>query len=38
LLWVFGCPAYYHVKEDKFDPKTRKGVFIGLKKVKGYKI
>jgi len=38
-LWVFGCPAYYHVKKDKLGPRTRKGVFIILKKeVKGYKI
>jgi len=38
-LRVFGCPAYYLVKEDKLDPKVKKGVFIGFKKeVKGYKI
>jgi len=39
LLQVFGCPAFYHVKEDKLDPKARKNVFVGFKKrVKGYKI
>jgi len=38
-LQVFGCPAYYHVKEDKLDPRVRKGVFVGFKKrVKCYKI
>ena len=38
-LQVFECSAYYHVKEDKLDPKTRKYVFVGFKKgVKGYKI
>ena len=38
-LQIFGCPAYYHVKEDKLDPRARKHVFIGFKKgVKGYKI
>jgi len=20
-LWVFGCPTYYHVKEDKLEPR-----------------
>ena len=38
-LWVFGCLAYYHIKEDKLDLKTRKCVFVRFKKVvKGYKI
>ena len=38
-LCVFGCPAYYHVKEDKLDPRARKSVFVGFKKgVKCYKI
>ena len=38
LLRVFGCPAFYHVKKDKLDPKKKKGVFIGFKKgIKGYK-
>jgi len=34
LLWVFDCPAYYHVKKDKLGPRARKGVFIGFKKGK----
>ena len=34
-----GCPTYYHIKEDKLDPRARKCVLIGFKKgVKGYKI
>ena len=38
-LRVFGCPAYYHIKEDKLDPRAKKGVFVGFKKgVKGYEI
>ena len=31
-LKVFGCPTYYHVKEDMLDPKAKKGVFVGFKK------
>jgi len=31
LLWIFGYPTYYHVKEDKLDPRAKKGVFIGFK-------
>ena len=39
LLRVFECLAYYHVKEDKLDPRAKRGVFVGFKKgVKGYKI
>ena len=31
--------AYYHVKEDKLDPREKKGVFVGFKRrIKGYKI
>ena len=31
--------GYYHVKEDKLDPRVKKGVFEGFKKgIKGYKI
>jgi len=32
LLRVFGCPTYYHVKEDKLDPKAKKTVFVEFKK------
>ena len=39
LLQVFGCPAYYYVKEDKLDPRAKKGLFVGFKKgIKGFKI
>ena len=39
LLRVFGCPAYYHVKKDKLDPRAKKGLFVGFKKgINGYKI
>ena len=38
-LWVFDCPAYYHVKEDKLDSLARKDVIVWFKKgVKGYKM
>ena len=38
-LRVFDCPAYYHVKEDKLDPRAKKGVFVGFKRgIKSYKI
>jgi len=38
-LWIFDCPAYYHIKEDKLDPRAKKSMFIGFKKdVKGNKI
>jgi len=38
-LRVFERPAYYHIKEDKLDPRARKGVFVGFNKgVKSYKI
>jgi len=36
---IFGCPACYHIKEDKLDPKVNKEVFLEFKRgVKGYKI
>ena len=39
MLRVFGCPAYYHVKDDKLDPRAKKGVFVSFKKgIKGFKI
>jgi len=38
-LKVFSCPAHYHTKEDKLDPRAKKGVFVGFKRgIKGYKI
>ncbi|GFZ02006.1 hypothetical protein Acr_15g0006150 [Actinidia rufa] len=29
-LHIFGCPAYFHVKEDKLDPKAKKAIFVGF--------
>ena len=38
-LHVFDCPAYYHVKESKLDPRAKKAVFVGFSSgVKGYKL
>ena len=38
-LKIFGCPAYYHVKEDKLNLRARKGAFLGFKRsVKCYMI
>jgi len=33
ILRIFGCSAYYHVKEDKWDPQAKKVI-----SVKGYKL
>jgi len=39
LLRMVGCPAYYHIKEDKLDLRVKKRVFVGFKRgIKGYKI
>lgn len=39
VLRVFGCTAYYHVKESKLDPRARKAVFLGFERgVKGYRL
>ncbi|KAH9783052.1 Integrase catalytic domain-containing protein [Citrus sinensis] len=38
-LRVFGCPAYYHVKDGKLDPCARKAIFVRFKGgVKGFKL
>ncbi|KAH9671777.1 retrovirus-related pol polyprotein from transposon TNT 1-94-like protein [Citrus sinensis] len=38
-LRVFGCPAYYHVKDGKLDPRAKKAIFVGFKGgVKGFKL
>ncbi|KAH9721062.1 Integrase catalytic domain-containing protein [Citrus sinensis] len=38
-LRVFRCPAYYHVKDGKLDPRARKTIFVGFKGgVKGFKL
>ena len=28
---VFGCPVYYHVKNDKLDHRARKVIFVKFK-------
>jgi hypothetical protein len=38
-LWVFGCPAYAHVNEEKFEPRAKKCIFLGYASgVKGYRL
>ncbi|KAK8934286.1 hypothetical protein KSP39_PZI015019 [Platanthera zijinensis] len=38
-LRIFGCPAYYHVRNDKLEPRAQKAVFLGFRHgVKGYKL
>ncbi|KAJ4718340.1 Retrovirus-related Pol polyprotein from transposon TNT 1-94 [Melia azedarach] len=38
-LRAFGCTVYYHVNEDKLEPRAKKGVFVGYRdEVKGYRI
>ncbi|KAH9752071.1 hypothetical protein KPL71_014550 [Citrus sinensis] len=38
-LRVFGCLAYYHVKDGKLDPRARKAIFVGFEcGVKGFKL
>ena len=37
--FVFGCPTYYHVKNDKLDPHARKIIFVEFNGgVKGFKL
>ncbi|KAH9699499.1 hypothetical protein KPL71_024377 [Citrus sinensis] len=38
-LRIFGCPAYYYVKDGKLDPRARKAIFVRFKGgVKGFKL
>ncbi|KAJ4967885.1 hypothetical protein NE237_014586 [Protea cynaroides] len=38
-LKVFGCPAYYHVKDGKLEPRAKKSIFVGYADgVKGYRL
>ncbi|KAH9781794.1 Integrase catalytic domain-containing protein [Citrus sinensis] len=30
-LRIFGCPAYYHVKDGKLDPRAGKAIFVRFK-------
>ena len=39
FLHIFGCPAYYHAKESKLDPRAKKAKFLGFSTgVKGYRL
>jgi len=39
LLWVFGCPAYFNVKNDKLNLRVKKFVFLDVKRnTKRYKL
>ncbi|KAI5312944.1 hypothetical protein L3X38_042118 [Prunus dulcis] len=29
-LHIFGCPAYYHVRKSKLDPRAKKALFMGI--------
>ena len=31
MLRVFGCPDYYHVSDEKLEPRATKVVFLGSK-------
>ena len=38
-LHIFGCPAYYHVRESKLDPRAKKAIFMGFSDgVKGFRL
>ena len=39
VLRIFGCPAYYHVKGTKLEPRAKKSIFVGyVEGVKGYRL
>jgi hypothetical protein len=38
-IHVFGCPAYYHVHDEKLDPRARKAIHLGsCDGFKGYQL
>ena len=38
-LHIFGCPAYYHVKDSKLDSRAKKAIFLDFGSgVKGYRL
>jgi hypothetical protein len=38
-LHIFGCSAYYHVRESKLDPRAKKALFMGFSTgMKGYRL
>ena len=37
-MCIFGCPAFFHIKEDKLDPRVKKVIFVGCStRVKAYR-
>jgi len=39
MLHVFGCPTYYHVSDEKLEPRAKNVMFLGFKRErKGYKL
>jgi len=32
MLLVFGCSAYYHMSDGKFEQRAKKVVFLGFKR------
>ena len=39
MLRIFGCIAYYHVRENKLDNRAKKAIFMGYARgVKGYRL
>ncbi|KAM2653491.1 hypothetical protein EV2_025125 [Malus domestica] len=38
-IHIFGSPAYFHVTENKLDPRAKKAIFLGFSSgVKGYRL
>ena len=38
-LRVFGCTAYYHVKDNKLDERAKKAIVLGYPKwIQGYRL
>ncbi|KAI9199191.1 hypothetical protein LWI28_029090 [Acer negundo] len=38
-LYIFGCPAYFHVTESKLDPRAKKAMFVSFSEgVKGFRL
>ena len=33
LLQIFGCPAYFGIKDGKLNPRAKKFVFLGVKEI-----
>lgn len=38
-IYIFGCPTYYHVYDEKLDPRALKALFLHMSDmVKGFKL